>query len=384
MPALTATLLLGLLGCQRGYQTNYTDSHLPEWVSATVRFKDGSYGSALVTMSNPRNPPELRYVAGLWVFDGKRMLKLEPSPRFTGGADGGARVVQDLEVWELAGGVKRLLPIGDLGTRLTIDAVVEGQINVSIDGQSTWYDAASGEQSLVPGPEWDTHHFGPGEGFDMVLRQDDVLALRLPMADKGLPLFKDVDALVAMSWITSDRAEPGALAQAEALYKAVMPVFPVGEAAVADGDLSEWRGAKALAVDEAPCVMTGIGDWSGPRDGSFGVAARVTGGRLVVAVRVRDDQLRYGEDRLEVELGARSWEIPIQDPGPLGTPGLKGAFTDPMDYGTGLEISLPLPPPPEDHAPLPLVVRYLDMDEGEEITTLATAPSMRALAIRTR
>ncbi len=80
MPGLSAALLLGLLACQRGYRVSYTGNHLPEWVATTVRFEDGSYGSALVTMANPRNPPELRYVAGLWVFDGERMLKLEPEP----------------------------------------------------------------------------------------------------------------------------------------------------------------------------------------------------------------------------------------------------------------------------------------------------------------
>jgi hypothetical protein len=372
--------LLSLPGCQHSsYTGSYSNDHLPTWVSATVRFLDGDYGSALVTLGNPRNPPEVRYSQGLWIFDGQRLLQLESQPRVLADHE----VVHDLSVNERVTERQRVLSLGDLGHTLTIDSVSGDQINVSIDGQSSWFSAASGAQSMLPGEEWSMTHFGPGQGFEVVMRPDDVVSLKLPMAEKGIALFQNVAAIVSLSWITPGDMDTAALKVAERHYKAVMPIFPVAKPAVADGELDEWRKDKALAVDQEPCVLSGVADWEGPRDGSFGVATRVSGGRLLVAVRVRDDALVFGEDRIEVELDARSWSIPLQEQGPIqGIVGVDGAFTDAVDYGTGLELSLPLPPPPEELGALPLVVRFIDVDPGQGPTTLANAPSMRALAVR--
>ena len=112
--------LLSVPGCQHSsYTGSYSNDHLPTWVSATVRFVDGDYGSALVTLGNPRNPPEIRYSQGLWIFDGQRLLQLESQPRVLADHE----VVHDLAVSEQVSERERLLPLGDLGSALTIDSV---------------------------------------------------------------------------------------------------------------------------------------------------------------------------------------------------------------------------------------------------------------------
>jgi len=371
---MSGLILLSLLGCQHGVSGSYSSSHLPEWVAATVRFKDGGHGSAMVTLGDPRTPPELRYAPGLTVFDGQRLLKVESSSS-----------AGDIGVQDLVDADRATAWLGVMDASAAVRSVHNGQLQVELGDELAWFDAKTGKRGSPPQDVLETHHFGPGQGFELVTREDDVVTLRLPMADKGLPLFHDVDAVVALSWITPNDASSKALKAADQLYKAVMPVYPVGEHALADGDLSEWSKARALAVDDAPCVLTGHEDWGGARDGSFGVAARVSEGRLVLALRIRDDVLVYGEDAVEVELDGRTWLVPMQAAGAIeGIEGLNGAFTNAVDFGTGLELSLPLPPRPDEHTPLPLVVRYIDEDPDEMPTTLATAPSMRALAVRVR
>lgn len=373
-------LALSLAGCQHGVSGSYSVSHLPEWVVTTVRFNDGGHGTAMVSLGDPRSPPELRYAPGLVVFDGERLLKLETAPRMVGES-----VVHDLGIRDFANGSKLVLPLGDESANVEVVTIQDGKIQVALDGGVAWFDAFTGARE-GPQPEGlALTHFGPGKGFELVTRADDVVSLRLPLADEGLPLFKGVSEVVALAWIRPDMATDRALAEADRLYKAVMPVYPVGEAAVADGDLEEWRGARALAVDNAPCVLVGIEDWSGDRDGSFGIAARVSNGRLVLALRVRDDALMFGKDRIEVEMDGQVWSVPMQTAGLMTEQdGLRGGFTEAVDFGMGLELSMPLPPRPDEHTPLPLVVRYIDEDPDETPTTLATAPSMRALAVRTR
>jgi len=371
---MSGLILLSLLGCQHGVSGGYSSSHLPEWVSATVRFKDGGHGSAMITLGDPRSPPELRYAPGLLVFDGEHLLKVERST-----------TANDIGVRDLALANPAVAWLGAESADVTVRAVHKGQLQVELGAELAWFDARTGKRSPPPSDVLETHHFGPGQGFELVTREDDVVSLKLPMAEKGLPLFQDVEAVVSLSWITPDDASQEALKAADKIYKAVMPVYPVGEHAAADGNLDEWRSARALAVDNAPCVLTGHDGWSGVLDGSFGVAARVSEGRLVLALRIRDDTLVNGDDAIEVELDGRTWTVPVQAAGPIeGIADLSGAFTPAVDFGTGLELSLPLPPRPDEHTPLPLVVRYLDSDPGETTTTLATAPSMRALAVRTR
>ena len=373
MPGLTRVALLGLLlmgGCGSGYSAV---SHLPEWVSASVRFQDGTHGSVLVSLGTPRSPPEVRYASGLWVFDGSHLIEVAPALRGVGG-------LVDLRVRDRLVGSEQIFDLGVSADALAVNEVVSDHIAFVAGDTLHVRHPHTGEQAACGGGCFEDHHFGPGRGFSLSV-SDGVASLELPRAEEGVVLFQDVERVISLAWIRPVHLTDGAMEFAQRLFKGVLPIRPGPGEAVADGDLVEWRGARVLAVDSEAVVLGGLESWTGARDGSFGVAARVHAGRLHGAVRIRDDVLSDG-DRVELELGERLWTLAVRGPGPFtGAADLRAAFTDAVSFGTGLEISVPAPPQPATPEPLPLVVRYIDEDPGQGATTLASAPSLRALAI---
>ncbi len=218
-------------------------------------------------------------------------------------------------------------------------------------------------------------------GFNLV-REEDSLLLGLPHRKTNLPLFRDVEEIISANWLSEvhDKAWDATGAH----YKAVRLIPAVGEPARVDGNLEEWGADEALAVDSTGNVLNGEEGWNGPRDGSFGVAARLHHGRLTVAVRIRDDQLLLGKDRLEFDVGPDVHVLPLQSAGPVDAgnwSGLEAVFTNAVDFGTGVEASFELKGGPPRRDALPLVVRYLDADPNEASTVLASAPSLRSLAL---
>ncbi len=114
------------------------------------------------------------------------------------------------------------------------------------------------------------------------------------------------------------------------------------------------------------------------------MAARLHHGRLTVAVRVRDDDLLMGKDRLEFDVGSDVHVLPLRPAGPVDRgnwSGLEAVFTNAVDFGTGVEASFDVGGKAPRRDALPLVVRYLDADTDQEPTVLATAPSLRSLAL---
>lgn len=150
-----------------------------------------------------------------------------------------------------------------------------------------------------------------------------------------------------------------------------------GKGATIDGDLAEWSDQEAVAVHDPDQVLSGIEQWDGPSDGSFGVAARLHRGRLLLAVRVRDDQVGPG-DQLVLLLPHRSITVPLDDP--TEVPELEIA-SQTVRYGASVELSLQLGNLRPSRMELPLVVRLVDVDDGEEPTLLATAPDARLVGV---
>ena len=146
--------------------------------------------------------------------------------------------------------------------------------------------------------------------------------------------------------------------------------------AVADGSFDEWRGAKSLPVDGAGYVASGLGQWEGPRDASLAVVGRIRGERIVVGVRVRDEDLRLGEDRIELVTVHGVVRVPIQPAGPCAAlERWSCAFTEQVGFGTGLELGADLASVVETG----LILRYVDVDGTDEATVLQTAPSIQSL-----
>jgi hypothetical protein len=229
--------------------------------------------------------------------------------------------------------------------------------------------------------ELDLTRAGPGQGFSLT-HKDAGLHLGLPQRDTPIPLFREVAQVVSVNWLTE--VTSNAWDATTAHYKTVRLIPAVGEPARVDGDLEEWTKDEALAVDTRGSVLSGEEGWLGPRDGSFGVAARLHHGRLTVAVRIRDDNLIFGMDQLEFDVGSDVHTLPIRAAGPVdhgNWSGLEAVFTNTVDFGTGVEASFDVGSKAPRRDALPLVVRYLDADPDEPLTVIASAPSLRSLAL---
>ncbi len=222
---------------------------------------------------------------------------------------------------------------------------------------------------LVPIEE--VREAGPGEGFRLA-QVDDRVELTLPMASEPIVLADGVSELLAAQLLHGS-PEPGPFRRIASLEARQRP-------ARIDGDLDEWDG-RALAVQTAADVLSGQSSWTGARDASFGVAARMHHERISLGVRIRDDELRLGEDRLELVVpGQGTVAIPLQAAGDCEVPeDWECAFVPAVDFGTGLELSFP-DERQDRRQQLDLVVRYVDRDEGQPSTVLATAPSAELVA----
>jgi hypothetical protein len=374
---LTLALALAASSILPGCVARSADEGMPQAVAVTVAFSDGDYGALIAEFDRPGEPPELRYADGLWAFDGERLLQLSPAPRLDSDAP-----LYDLTVTEHLTGGRHVLPLGRAHEDLKVRAVAHTAIAMGPSAAPQWLRLSDGRQVAL-NHEFDMHRAGPGRGFALI-QDGNSLSLGLPHRDDSLPLFREIEEVVCATWLTN--THDTAWDATSDHYKVVQLVPASGGPARVDGDLGEWSGDDALAVDTLGSVLSGGGGWDGPRDGSFGVAARLHHGRLTVAVRVRDDDLILGQDRLEFDVGSDVHVLPLRSAGPVDQgnwSGLEAVFTNAVDFGTGVEASFDV----GGHAPrrdaLPLVVRYLDADSGQEPTVLASAPSLRSLALNT-
>ena len=212
---------------------------------------------------------------------------------------------------------------------------------------------------------------GPGEGFHLEQVEDRV-ELRLPLSEEPVVLAHDVRSLLAAE-LLHGVSDPGP-------FRRVAPLEAANRPARIDGSLDEWDG-RALAVQSAADVQSGEASWKGPRDASFGVAARLHHERVSLGVRIRDDELRLGEDRLELVVpGQGTVAIAMQEAGSCEVPeGWECAFVPSVDFGTGLELSFP-DEREQRSQQLGVVVRYVDQDGQEPSTVLASAPSAELVA----
>ena len=218
----------------------------------------------------------------------------------------------------------------------------------------------------------ETHAAGPGQGFT-VERVDDAVQLALPKRDEPVVLVDGVAEVL----------EVGILRQVDAdatneAFHSVHALHAAPRAARIDGDLSEWDG-KAAALDSFSESHAGAAAWEGPRDASRAVATRVHHRRISMGLRIRDEELRYGEDRVEVLVGSERVAIPVGEAGTCEVPeGWECSFVEAVEFGTGLELSMPDErDPPGEHV-LPAVVRYVDVD-ADGVTELSSAPSLEAV-----
>lgn len=359
---LLTTALLGVAGCdQREIRL------LPDQLLAVVRLDRGGYVSLMVSLPRPGEQPTIRMTPGI----------VAAGPGWASAvhiSDLGPDASRQLEYRRLTGEPLVSMPLSGTPDVMSID---KDGLYVGV-GEHRWrLDAARGvvePATEVAWPGGRQRWRGPREGFSIRLI-DEQIELHLPRSQGvGIPLLYGVEAVLGSWWLTNDEIPVWQGERLNAIFKEVGGLAVEPGSAVADGDMREWRGERALAVDSRSQVITGDDYWSGSRDGSFGVAARVAAGSTWLAIRIRDDDLLRGRDRLELTLGDRSIEIitPPQEQHTVVGAGWSAHFTDERMQGVGLEVHLETPDLTEARV-LPLVVRYIDHDSEQGSTTLGTS-----------
>jgi hypothetical protein len=205
--------------------------------------------------------------------------------------------------------------------------------------------------------------------------------LNLPHRRRAVPIFGSGATLISVAWL--DQLPEPVQGEVTERYRALERIRISPESSRVDGDLNDWSNDEALPVDSASNILTGAEHWSGPRDASFGVAAHLHRGRLEVGVRIRDDDVLVGRDKIEIETEHGVWTVPLKDRGVYTlSNGAEVAFTEQSGFGVGMEFGVPM----GEHVPsidrLPVIVRYLDVDALEAIedaSVISTAPSMAVL-----
>jgi hypothetical protein len=151
---------------------------------------------------------------------------------------------------------------------------------------------------------------------------------------------------------------------------------------VLDGDLSEWKRDTSLAVHRVSQVLGGEEVWSGPRDASFAVAARLHERALCLAIRVRDDEIIPGADRIYLEIDGADYKLPVNEQGLVAFgPDVSGVFTDKVSFGIGLEFCAGASTWRNRDGVVPFRALYVDNDDEGAETILATAPDLPWLSL---
>lgn len=221
---------------------------------------------------------------------------------------------------------------------------------------------------------YDSHAAGPGRGFS-VHQEEDAVLLVLPKSQAPVVLVEGVDRVLEVALLPD--LDDDATRE---IFRSIHPIRLGARSARIDGDLSEWDG-KSLALDALPEIESGSSDWTGPRDASAAIAARAHHQRISFGLRIRDEHLIQGADRIQVVFGDEVIEIPVGDAGPCEVPERwECAWVEAVEFGTGLEFSMPDERSEPADGTADVLIRYVDVDLGESRTVLATAPSLESVA----
>ena len=330
-------LLLGCLSPGAAVEApavTVAEEALPTLGFAAIELADRSRATILVRLDDPRRDPALRYAPGLVVLNAEGLWRpsrrAEPAPE-------------------------------------TIP----------------WTNLLNNTSASAPATRLTDSRDGPGDGFHLFSR-DDKLLLHLPHMGSPIPIAHGVSRVFAVGLFNDGELSDDTLDLLDAEFRSVdaVPSSPLN--ADIDGDLNEWSHQRAVAISSPGHVVTQPEVWDGPRDASLSVAARRWRGEVLLAVRVRDDQLLPG-DHVTIELG----------PGVKVHLDLGQEHACPADlrcvedatalFGRAFELALPAPrgaqSGPGDQLGLPLVIRYADRDANEPLVELASAPSLQALTL---
>jgi len=348
---------------------------LPDALSVVLARPGGGYESLLVQLTRPGVEPKVRRTPG--------MVALGP---------GWARTVSVVHDVDATGARWNVVEVRDpSGSSAPYGLSSEESLGVlSVDraglvlnvGGTSRFVAPDGrartpaDVELLPGGRF--HFKGPRQGFTLH-HEGGALSLLLPKLVEGerVDLGVEAEAVLGSWWIRVADLPAWEQLTIQQLFKQQAAIPTTASVARADGDLQEWRSVRALAVDSEAQVHAGLDYWEGPRDGSFGVAAQASPDAVILAIRVRDDDLLPGRDRVELDLSGRALTIALQDEGGLVEgDGWRAVFDEPAAYGIAFEVEVPLR---SAAVPPILAVHFVDHDEGQGSSTLATSEAAAQL-----
>jgi hypothetical protein len=330
-------LLLGCLSPDDAVEApalTVAEEALPTLGFAAIELADHSRATILVRLDDPRRDPVLRYAPGLAVLNAEGLWR--PSRR------------------------------GDPAPETL-----------------SWSNVQTGAVASAPTTRLTDAREGPGDGFRLFSR-DDKLLLHLPHMGSPIPIAHGVARVFAVGLFNEGELDDDTLDLLDTEFRSVDAIGASPLNADIDGDLSEWSHQRAVAISDVGHVVTQPDLWGGPRDASLSVAARRWRGEVLLAVRVRDDQLMPG-DHVTIELGP-GLKVHLDLGQEDACPALSRCVEDDSAlFGRAFELALPAPgrhpSGPADQLGLPLVIRYADRDANEPLVELASAPSLQALTL---
>ena len=353
---------------------------LPTLVNIIARLQPSGYVSLLVQLHAPRRRPSLRATSGIVSYDGRRLLEILPLAREAGfTAD---LRIQDLlsdsevQVQVVTGSEQDVeLDVMQLLERSTVVRIRSsiGERWVAVDTRNGALARHGSFQALE---RFGT--YGPDRGFAVAL-QDEKLVLSLPDGERqeDIPLLDGVDGIVAVHWIPEQIFSEPATEELDRRFKMASTLTARAQTCDVDGDLGEWRSDAALGVGSIAQVQRGYPWWENERDASFAVATRLAPHALCAAVRVRDEELRAGEDMLVVAVDQLRYQLPIPDqPRELRRQGLRAMFTDQASFGIGLEFCVDGSLWESFDGHVPFRIEYHDHDQDQGVAVLASAPNL--------
>lgn len=382
---MSVWLLSLLVACQCDTPAR---TRLPSHVSVVVWLESATeqeepYASLIVDLNAPRRRPTVRAHQGILAFDGDRLVEVSRVPR--AGTEGR---VQDLRLQhplEDTSILVRIAPDDVTSCHLEIAQVREQRVVVRAWGDSweRWVEVDSNDGDLedvdavVASARF--IQMGPGQGFS-IQSEGGHLLLKLPhdREQDSIQLVDGVASVVSVDWVSVDAGDPVLQGVLDHRFKMAGALTALARSCEVDGDLREWSRDMALAVDSLAQVQRGEEGWHGARDASFGVTARVTPTALCAAVRVRDDDIIPGGDRIEFEVAGQvlSYDAPLY-PEERQDEWARAAFNNRITFGLGMEACFDRSAWQDHPDIVPFRVLFNDIDtDSDVVTVLATAPDL--------
>ncbi|MFT4979918.1 MAG: hypothetical protein ACI8S6_005830, partial [Myxococcota bacterium] len=269
-------------------------------------------------------------------------------------------------------------------TNTQIVQVDQDGVTVETDGQ--WMqlrrDGQQAALAAAPAPGGLQEWRGPFDGFSITMHSGTV-QLMLPRAEGvGTPIMLDVDAVLGSWWLRARDLPDWEQQLLRDCFRQIDVIVPEPGQARIDGDLREWTDSRAVPVDHISQVIDGLAGWGSERDGSFGVALRIEGGEARMAIRVRDDELLPDRDHLKITIDNITHDIFIPE---RGSPIEQGAGWRAATSWRGfssvvLEVAISAPGA-EQWTHAPISIQFVDVDSGEETSTISSAPWPELLEI---